>query len=266
MAVARGTQLIARLSIAAGAVLAWMLAGWTLHLGPDGYLLAGVPLTVAFQLLVARRSLTELWLRDGRRPRADASFWALLVIFVAYPFSRFVHAVSGSIEGALWMLCAIAGAVGAAMTVRFLTRTTIRDMAMCLLIAGGIGIALMLSAYAARSSRAAPSLGLGVRSLLLYFPVAHILEEVFFRGALDSYVHRQGKRDWFTAAVISALWGVWHLPILPSVDPVRIVGVMIVHMLIGVPLSIYWRRSGNLAVPSSAHALIDAVRNGLKLR
>lgn len=36
-----------------------------------------------------------------------------------------------------------------------------------------------------------------------------------------------------------------------------------VHCCIGVPLSIYWRRSGNLFVTGSTHALIDAVRNAL---
>jgi membrane protease YdiL (CAAX protease family) len=37
----------------------------------------------------------------------------------------------------------------------------------------------------------------------------------------------------------------------------------VIHVIIGVPLSLYWRRSGNLAVPTTAHAFIDAVRNML---
>ena len=32
---------------------------------------------------------------------------------------------------------------------------------------------------------------------------------------------------------------------------------------IGVPLSLAWRRTANLAGPALAHAVIDAVRNGV---
>jgi len=39
--------------------------------------------------------------------------------------------------------------------------------------------------------------------------------------------------------------------------------LLVVHCVIGVPFSIYWRRSGNLFVTGSTHALIDAVRNVL---
>jgi membrane protease YdiL (CAAX protease family) len=39
--------------------------------------------------------------------------------------------------------------------------------------------------------------------------------------------------------------------------------LLIPQVLIGVPLSIYWRRSGNLAVPAFTHAFIDSVRNAL---
>jgi membrane protease YdiL (CAAX protease family) len=31
--------------------------------------------------------------------------------------------------------------------------------------------------------------------------------------------------------------------------------------MVGIPLSLFWRRSGNLFVPAAVHALIDAVRN-----
>jgi membrane protease YdiL (CAAX protease family) len=39
--------------------------------------------------------------------------------------------------------------------------------------------------------------------------------------------------------------------------------LVFVHTIIGIPLSIYWRKSGNLAVPAFTHAFIDAVRNAL---
>jgi hypothetical protein len=42
-----------------------------------------------------------------------------------------------------------------------------------------------------------------------------------------------------------------------SGDPV----VIIVHSLVGVPLSFCWRASGTLVLPAAAHALVDAYRN-----
>src|SRR5205814_1740534 len=51
-------------------------------------------------------------------------------------------------------------------------------------------------------------------SLLQYVPVVFVIEEVFFRGALDSYVHRVGEgTGWGSAVFVSALWGLWHLPL-----------------------------------------------------
>jgi membrane protease YdiL (CAAX protease family) len=38
---------------------------------------------------------------------------------------------------------------------------------------------------------------------------------------------------------------------------------LLVHMLVGIPLSPYWRRSGNLGVPALTHSLVDALRNAL---
>lgn len=68
-----------------------------------------------------------------------------------------------------------------------------------------------------------------------------------------------------TALLVSALWELWHLPIgLDQASlPFVIAQLLVVHCAIGVPFSIYWRRSGNLFVPGSTHALIDAVRDAL---
>jgi hypothetical protein len=39
------------------------------------------------------------------------------------------------------------------------------------------------------------------------------------------------------------------------------VGLLAAQILVGVPLSIWWRRSGNLLVPDTAHALLEAARS-----
>jgi membrane protease YdiL (CAAX protease family) len=66
---------------------------------------------------------------------------------------------------------------------------------------------------------------------------------------------------------VSALWGIWHYPVIPGHQIQTLLPtfatVIPFHILIGVPLSLFWRRSGNLFVPASVHCLIDAVRNGL---
>jgi membrane protease YdiL (CAAX protease family) len=42
------------------------------------------------------------------------------------------------------------------------------------------------------------------------------------------------------------------------------ISLVVAHSIIGVPLSLAWRRTGNMAVPGFAHALIDAGRDGLR--
>ena len=43
----------------------WILAGELLDLSPNAYLVFGIPLTTGFQLLMRRRAIGELWVRDG---------------------------------------------------------------------------------------------------------------------------------------------------------------------------------------------------------
>jgi membrane protease YdiL (CAAX protease family) len=74
------------------------------------------------------------------------------------------------------------------------------------------------------------------------------------------------RRQWPTALYVSVLWGLWHLPIAGGGGQplaATVAQLLVVHCAIGVPLSLGWRRTGNLAVPALAHALIDAVRNAL---
>jgi membrane protease YdiL (CAAX protease family) len=104
--------------------------------------------------------------------------------------------------------------------------------------------------------------------MLLYVPLVFVQEEVTFRGAFDSHVQHPGDgRGGLTAVVVSALWGLWHIPLLLGQKPLLLLvpGLLAVHIVIGLPLSIAWRRSGNLFVPGVTHALVDAVRNALLL-
>lgn len=63
-----------------------------------------------------------------------------------------------------------------------------------------------------------------------------MLEEVFFRGALDTHVHdEREKRGVWSALFVSALWGVWHLPIREPGTPVwaAAAAMIVVHSIIG---------------------------------
>ena len=101
----------------------------------------------------------------------------------------------------------------------------------------------------------------------LIAPIGFVVEEVFFRGALDTYLHRgEEGTGWLSAIFVSALWSLWHLPgqTIPAGQLLStVLGLLVAQILVGVPLSLWWRKSGNLVVNNTAHALLEAVRNGL---
>jgi membrane protease YdiL (CAAX protease family) len=256
------------------AVGAWMGLGWGLGLEANAYLLLGVPITVAFQLGVRRRPLHGLWVREAPQFRMDRRATlsaALLAAVPAHALTRYAAAPDEPVSWVLvaWSVAAITGAVAAGFAFRWFTRETLRSLVRCVATAGTLGIALVIGARLARAANSpltADAALTATRWFLLYLPVGFVLEEVFFRGALDTHVHdARDKRGTWSALFVSALWGVWHLPMREPRESLwaAAAGMIVIHSIIGVPLSIYWRRSGNLAVPATAHALVSAVRNAL---
>lgn len=86
-----------------------------------------------------------------------------------------------------------------------------------------IGIAIMAAGALARHHSVAfplPKLFFLLKQFLLYSAVSFALEEVAFRGCLDSHVYRPRSNGqasgppWLSAIFVFALWGVWHLPTL----------------------------------------------------
>lgn len=252
-------------------VALWIALGIGLHLSGDAYLLLGIPLTALFQWGVRRQPLRALWVRDAAPFRLDAQGWVIAIALAAYPCYCLTRNLArrefGGTTG--WYVAALAGAFAAAYAFRNFRRATWRDLGLCLAVAGTVGILFMVQAavvngVAHRSFIA--RLGEFFRSLALYVPVVFCLEEVSFRGAFDAHVHQPGESgEYATAFFVSALWGLWHLPVALGQKPLFLLvpGLIGVHCAIGVPLSIYWRRSGNLLVPGATYALVDAVRNAL---
>lgn len=248
----------------------WMMLGVLLRLDANQYLLIGVPLTALFQIFLRRRPLRALWVREAPTFSLDKIGWKWTAALAIVPIRLVATAViRKDFTVALWGACALCGTAAAAYAIRQFRRETLRYLLLCAAIAGTIGIAIMAgSSFLRPSEMTIPlirRLNTFTTSLLEYFPVSFLLEEVSFRGALDAHLHGPGEsRPWLSAILVSALWGLWHLPMFPGGHrAVIILYLVAVHCAIGVPLSFFWRRSGNLAVPAFSHALIDAARNAL---
>ncbi len=249
----------------------WVAAGYLLPVSSNGYLLLGIPLTIAFQVLVRRRPLRELFAAGTDRFRLDRPSAAFAAILAAVPGWFAVRSLSGQDwQTTGWYLAATLGAACAAFAVRTGTvRSTLRAAALPVAVgAGGFtavyGVMHVVSGTPLPVGQALTALPTYVA---LYFPATFLLEEVTFRGALDTHVHRlSDPRGWRSAAFVSALWGVWHLPVSHALPFwLQLTELVIVHIALGVPLSMAWRRTQNLAAPALAHAVNDAVRNAVML-
>lgn len=186
------------------------------------------------------------------------------IALMAYPGYLFLAALwrgdSWSTIGILF--AATCGAVCTAYAWQFVRPDIVRWLLLCLLTAGGIAVALMLGGALGPLVRRPPQemFSIAGKSFLLYLPIVFVIEEVTFRGALDSHVHHPGEpHEIFSAVWVSALWG------LAAAGPLfeTIGQLLLLHIPVGVFLSIYWRLSGNLLVPGVSHAFMDAVRNAI---
>jgi len=100
-------------------VAVWVTAGYLLPVSSNGYLLLGIPLTIAFQLVVRRRPLRELFAVGTDRFRLDRRGVLLAVALAAVPAwyaARSLAAHDWVTTG--WYLAATAGAACAAFAIR----------------------------------------------------------------------------------------------------------------------------------------------------
>jgi hypothetical protein len=266
--------------IEAGAFVGvWIAAGELLNMSQNVYLLFGIPLTAVFQLLVRRKPIKDLWVLDGSElSLRTVSLWLAIPLGIV-PLYHLIASVIKD-QGAdliLYAIAAIVGAGAAAYALGQFRRQTWIYLGLCVATASLIGI-LLTSAAAWHEASAIHPTGVhlrpnalsGIDSLLLYIPALFMVEEVAFRGAIDSHVRHPGEAHGVSSTIygivsaifVSVLWGLWHHPILPSVTLFQL---LFLQVLVGPFLSLFWRRSGNMMVPGSAHALSDSVRNALGL-
>jgi hypothetical protein len=260
-------------------VALWMGLGWFLHLNVNQYLILGIPITVAFQLVIRRQPLRALWVRDAPPFRLSFAGIVLAVMFAApllLPLALELRNHAWNLNAVgwdrfLWYLSGVIGAFAAAYSVCQFRRSDLGSLVLCVVVTELIGAVLLLLLLLANPPKPGVThlqrLGVAALSFLQYVPICFVLEEVFFRGALDAHVYHPGERGvWRTALFVSALWGLWHLPVLPhhtleAMGALAAIPLVVVHCLVGVPLCLFWRKSGSLLVPAVSHALFDAMRN-----
>ncbi len=266
----------------------WFAAGLLLDMSTNTYLLFGIPLTAGFQLFVRKRPIKDLWVRGGPGLSLRSVSLKLAILLTIYPFVNLVITVvrGQGLDIILYLLAAIVGAGAAAYALGQFRRETWRYLGLCLATAGLLGVLIfaiphILASWSNASTalptggRLGPAALVGIESLLLYIPVMFMMEEVAFRGAIDSHVRHPGESHGVesstvygiaSAIVVSVLWGLWHYPIThPSGMSIieHVVLVAYLEVAVGPFLSLFWRRSGNLMVPGFAHTTIDSFRNAL---
>jgi membrane protease YdiL (CAAX protease family) len=268
------TGRLRRLAEVTAFVAGWIAIGELINASEDLarqelYILLGIPLVAGFQLLIGRREIKELWVRDGPPLRLGRIGIIVAAALAIYPTVSAIEAISNSDSLSLILgpAVAIGGAWAAGYAFGLFDRSTWRYMALCILTATGwsVGSQLLFEYDAALAQHVVfhpdGDFKIFITALLLYLPTVFVLEEVVFRGALDTHAHHEGDRHGvLTAAYIAVLWSLWHAPLY---DWQTALEAMTNMVPMGIFLSIYWRKSGNLGVNGSAHALADSVRNAM---
>jgi membrane protease YdiL (CAAX protease family) len=262
---------IARAPIATLVIGGYMALGFAFRLSAEGYLLVGIPITVAFQALVVRQPLRTLWLRD--MPPMTFTPWSIAAVIVVAiaPAAIVVRGVrDGDAVLAAYGLAAIVGAIGAVYAVRAMDRDAVRSTVRTTLITGTILVGMMVIFRLASGGfhgNLTAAVSTVVISVATYVPVVFVMEEVLFRGLLDTYLHGSTPGpDRASALYGSALWGLWHLPVaFISLGVLTIPYLVAVHTALGFFLVTSWRRTGNLAAPGISHAVTDALRNAVAI-
>jgi len=260
---------VARAVVATLVIGGYMALGSAFSLSAEGYLLLGIPITIAFQLLIVRRPLRALWLRAAP-PVAFRRRSTLAVVVVA--IAPAIVAIGGVRDGdpvlAGYGLAAVVGAVGAVYAMRAMDREAVRSAIRTTVITGGILVGIMVVyrlVSGGLNGNVATAVATAAISVATYLPVVFVMEEVLFRGLLDTYLHGSSPGpDRASALYGSALWGIWHLPVaFITLGILTIPYLVAVHTALGYFFVTSWRRTGNLAAPGLAHAAIDALRNAV---
>lgn len=260
---------LARAAVATLVIGGYMALGFGFGLSADAYLLLGIPITIAFQVLIVRRPLRSLWLRHAPSLTFTARSLAATAIVAIAPAALAVRGVQqGDLVLAGYGLAAMVGAVGAVYALRAMDRDAVRSTVRATLINGSLLTGVMVAyriATGGFDGNLAAAVSTAVISVATYLPAVFVMEEVLFRGLLDPYLQGSAPGPGRGTAIYgSGLWGIWHLPVaFVDLGMATIPYLIGIHILLGYALVTSWRRTGNLAAPGVAHAVSDAVRNAV---
>lgn len=248
---------------------AWMGLGFGLGLSADAYLLLGIPITIGFQVLVVRRPLRALWVRAAPAFTFSPASAVLVLLVAVAPAAVAAGGIrDGNAVLACYGLAGIVGAVGAVYALRAMDQDAVRSTVRAALVTSAILVTVMVAyriATGGFSASLPAAVAATVVSVATYLPLVFVIEEVFFRGLLDTWLHKDTPGPDRTSAVFgSALWGIWHLPVMAiALGALTIPYLVVVHTALGLVLATSWRRTRNLAAPGIAHAVSDALRNAV---
>jgi len=254
------------------AIAIWIALGFLLKMTTSEYQMTGLALVLVFQVAVRRQPLRTLWVRNADSFRLDGFGWMIALLLVICPTFHVIEDVriGMPLMRTLAHGAGIVGAFPAAFALRRFDRATTRALLGCIVVPGLIGIGMMWAGAFASHTLAVRTfserLWIALDALLLYIPIVFVFEEVSFRGAFDSHIQHAGdSHPWLSALYVSVLWGLWHVPVTLANAPLPrlILNNVLVCCIIGVPFSMWWRSSKNLAVTGVTHAFVDAVRNAL---
>jgi membrane protease YdiL (CAAX protease family) len=255
-------------------VAAVIAIGVVFDMSPPLYVAFSFPATVFFQLVMRRERLEELWVRGGPKLTRQTAIPAVAGLLALAPAIALVtNAYGRAADMVIYLLVLIIGAVPASYAIRHADRETMRLALRCFLTAGVIGALLfsldwiheVFNSTDAKGSLAEAQNDLlrFLESVVVLAPSYFVVEEVTFRGGVDSHVHHPGERHGVISAIfVSLLWGTWHYPIIPHETVGEVLASMFVLQgLVGPFLSMAWRRSGNLLAPAITHDFLDSFRN-----
>jgi membrane protease YdiL (CAAX protease family) len=250
-------------------MVVYISLGFLLKLEAVSYLLLGIPLTLIFQLLIVRQPLHKLWLRDNKKFHLSKLGWTISLFIIAFPIYKTIELATNDKLTLLnlgYYSAAILGSFGVGYCYSSFTKKTVKDFLLCFGIILVLRISLYFFPFIFGQNELKPDYLRGIQSLLTYIPIAFVVEEVFFRGMLDTYINQSKETNSFLSALfISCIWGLWHLPLSPNFEnPILVVLLSMTISLWGIVLSIFWRRTGNLAVSGFPHAFADAIRDSVK--
>jgi membrane protease YdiL (CAAX protease family) len=266
------STLLGRYLACAVFVLLWMAGEFYFRLSPLTSQLLGIPLIAAFQLVIARRPLQQLWAFDADTFRLDRKTLAvagvLAVIGGVMLCCGSGRPAAGLHDRAKLFLLVLAAVVPAAFALREQRGSALRSA--CGTVIGAVIFRVgWHAAWAQHGPVVFPAAKVPEFLTVWFceFVALFLVDEVAFRGALDPYLVRASRgrlHEWCSAIFVSILWAIWHLPaynpgaktflgLFAQVGPFSISLV-----IMGTLLSFAARRSRTLVPTSAVHALGNA--------